>query len=200
MQPIQQPVPADVQAVRQVLHTFQEGYTRRDVQALPAFLDLFTSEPTLEVIGTGGVLPGDDEWPVGREAVRLLVESDWQHWGDLRLDVDGAWIFIKGEVAWLATNARVSMRLPEEPGYQSYLEYISSVLEKPGLTAQEKLLDILRGGTNTLYELKQGEDFVWALRFTAVLVRQEGYWLFHQVQFSYPTTRFPDVRLSPHPR
>jgi hypothetical protein len=196
-QPLLQPASAGVQTVRQVLQSFQDGYTRRDLDALPAFLDLFSSDPALEVVGTGGSLPGDDEWPIGRDAVRRLVENDWQSWGDLRLDVEGARIFVHGTAAWLATTATVYMHLPLDPGYQNFLGYIGSVLEKPDLTAHEKLLDILRGGTNTLYEFERGEDFTWALRFTAVLVLEGGQWRFHQLQFSYPTTRFPDVRLKP---
>ena len=54
---------------------------------------------------------------------------------------------------------------------------------------------ILRGGTNTVYELRRGEHFVWPLRFTAVVVRQADGWKFAQVNFSFPTVFFPDVRI-----
>ena len=56
---------------------------------------------------------------------------------------------------------------------------------------------------NRLY--RDCKQYVWPLRFTSVLVRRhhagngsaavnsDG-WLFHQIQFSFATTRFPDVR------
>jgi hypothetical protein len=62
--------------------------------------------------------------------------------------------------------------------------------------AEQKLLYVLRGGTNTLYELRRGEKFVWALRFTAVVVRSVEGWKFVQMNFSFPTIYVPDVRLA----
>ena len=79
--------------------------------------------------------------------------------------------------------------------YESYLQRIKAVIDAADLSAEAKLLDILRGGTNTLYELQRGEQFVWPFRFTAVLVRHGAEWLFQQMQFSFPTTRFPDERI-----
>ena len=38
-------------------------------------------------------------------------------------------------------------------------------------------------------------DFVWALRLTAVVVRDMDGWKFAQVNFSFPTIYFPDVRI-----
>jgi hypothetical protein len=60
--------------------------------------------------------------------------------------------------------------------------------------AEEKVHYILRGGTNTVYELRRGERFVWPLRLTAVVVRDGDAWRFAQLHFSFPTIYFPDVR------
>jgi len=54
----------------------------------------------------------------------------------------------------------------------------------------------LRGCINTLCELQRGETFVWPLRFSAVLINDDGAWRFIQMQFSFATTRFPDVRIN----
>ena len=126
---------------------------------------------------------------------RSLVKGDWEGWGDVRLDVAGAHIQVRGEVAWLATYATVSTTIGAADNFQSYLQRIKEVIDQTGPSAEEKLLDILRGGSNTLYELRRGEQFVWPLRFTAVLVRQADGWRFQQMQFSFPTTRFPDERI-----
>jgi hypothetical protein len=185
---------ADLQAVRQVLQQFQDGYTRRDPGLLEDFQGLCISDPELEVIGTGAVAPGDEEWCVGPEPAAELFRSDWEGWGDLTLDLVDARIHILGDVAWLATTGVVVMDLEPEETYQDYLNYILQIAEEEDLSPRKRLLEILRGGTNTLFEVERGERYVWPIRFTAVLVRREENWFFHQMSFSFATTRFPDVR------
>jgi hypothetical protein len=185
----------DIEQVRSVLQQFQDGYTQRDVTRLDEFMQLFTDDAGLEVIGTNGIKPGVDEWYVDKAGVRELVKGDWKFWGDLRLDVEGAHIQAHGAVAWLATPGTVSTTIRAEEDFQSYLQRIKDVIDQAGPSAEEKLLDILRGGTNTVYELRRGEQFVWPFRFTAVMLKQADDWRFQQMQFSFPTTRFPDERI-----
>ena len=180
------------QEIRSLLQSFQDGYTRRDVTQLDAFMELFT--PNAEVIGTNGVRPGEDEWYTNRDSARNLVEGDWNWWGDLSLDVDSASIQVLDNVGWIATTATVTKTMGAE-SYASFLESIKAYIETSSLPPEQKLRFILRGGTNTLYELGRGEKFVWALRFTAVVVREAGGWKFAQVNFSFPTIYYPDVRI-----
>ena len=178
--------------IRSLLQTFQDGYTRRDVNQVDSFMELFVAEA--EVIGTNGVRPSVDEWYMDRLSARELVEGDWQGWGDLRLDLDAMSIHSRGDVGWVAASATVTQIIGDE-NYSSYLEFVKKYIDRPDLSAEQKLLNILRGGTNTVYELRRGEKFVWVLRFTAVLVREENGWKFAQINFSFPTIYFPDVRL-----
>jgi ketosteroid isomerase-like protein len=178
--------------IRSLLQAFQEGYTRRDTSQVDAFMELFTTDA--EVIGTNGVKPGESEWYMDRISARELIEGDWRGWGDLRLDLDSMSIHSRGEVAWVAATATVTQIIGSE-NYASYLEFVKKFLDDSSLSAEQKLLYILRGGTNTVYELRRGEKFVWALRFTAVVVRETDGWKFAQMNFSFPTIYFPDVRL-----
>jgi hypothetical protein len=178
--------------IRQLLQAFQDGYTRRDVTQTDSFMELFTTDA--EVIGTNGVKPGLDEWYMDRASARELVEGDWQSWGDLRLDLDAMSVHQRGDVGWVAASATVTQTIGAE-NYASYLEFVRKFLDDSNLSAEQKLLYILRGGTNTLYELRRGEKFVWALRFTAVVVREPNGWKFAQMNFSFPTIYFPDMRL-----
>lgn len=178
--------------IRLLLQAFQDGYIRRDVSQADAFMELFTDDA--EVIGTNGVRPGMDEWYMDRASARELVAGDWEGWGDLRLDLDSMSIHDRGDVGWVAASATVTQIIGEE-NYASYLEFVKEYLDRPGVSAEQKLLYILRGGTNTVYELRRGEKFVWALRFTAVVVREATGWKFAQMNFSFPTVYFPDVRL-----
>ena len=180
------------QEIRSLLQTFQDGYTRRDITQLDAFMELFT--PNAEVIGTNGVKPGKDEWYTNRDSARNLVEGDWNWWGNLSLDVDSASIQVFDNVGCIAATATVTKTMGPE-SYASFLESIKTYIETSSLPAEQKLRFILRGGTNILYELGRGDKFVWALRFTAVVVRGVGGWKFAQVNFSFPTTTYPDVRI-----
>jgi ketosteroid isomerase-like protein len=178
--------------IRSLLQAFQDGYTRRDISQVDSFMELFTADA--EVIGTNGVKPGVDEWYMDRASARELVEGDWQGWGDLRLDLDSMSVHSHGDVGWVASSATVTQTIGSE-NYASYLEFVKKFLDDSTLSAEQKLLSILRGGTNTLYELRRGEKFVWALRFTAAVVREPNGWKFAQMSFSFPTIYFPDVRL-----
>lgn len=178
--------------IRSLLEAFQDGYTRRDMSQADSFMQLFTEDA--EVIGTNGVRPGVAEWYMDRTSARELVGGDWEGWGDLRLDLDSMSIHQRGDVGWVAAPATVTKMIGSE-NYASYLEFIKTFIDDTSLSAEQKLLHILRGGTNTLYELRRGEKFVWALRFTAVVVREGEDWKFAQMNFSFPTIYFPDVRL-----
>lgn len=184
----------DVTAVREVLQGFQDGYNHRDGARLDEIGVLFADDLAVEVIGTGGLELGDEEWPIGKEAALELVKNDWEGWGDLRLDVAGARIHSLGEAAWLATSGTVNMQLKQNEVYANYLSELQAIIADTEREARSRLLEVLRGSSNTLYEGEKGNQYVWPIRFTAVLVRREGVWLFHQMQFSFATTRFPDVR------
>jgi len=135
-----------------------------------------------------------DEWYMDRLSARDLVAGDWEGWGDLRLDLESMSIHSRGDAGWVAASATVTQTIGEE-NYAAYLEFIKKYLDRTDISAEQKLLNILRGGTNTVYELRRGEKFVWALRFTAVVVRETDGWKFAQMNFSFPTVYFPDVRV-----
>ena len=180
------------QEILNLLQTFQAGYTLRDLSKVDPFMDLFI--PEAEIIGTNGLKPGVDEWYLDRSAARELVHGDWEGWGDFRLDLGSASIHARGEVGWIAATATVTQTIGEE-NYASYLNFVKEYLDRPGISAEQKLHYILRGGTNTVYELRRGERFVWPLRFTAVVIRTDEGWKFAQMNFSFPTIYFPDVRI-----
>ena len=74
-------------AVRQVLQQFQDGYTARDVTKLGEFMNLFAPTDDIELIGIGAAKWGGNEWFQGRAAIHEIIESGWQYWGDVIIDV-----------------------------------------------------------------------------------------------------------------
>ena len=180
--------------VRDLLQRFQDGYRDRDVDKLDGFMELFVQSDEIEVIGTKGIRPGTEEWCRGVDAVRELIEDDWQGWGDVVYDVEGSHITVKGDVAWLATQATATMTIPIEHVHGGFLAQTRAVLEDEDLAPEAKMLEITRLGADLYFEMPLGETFVWPLRFTAVAVKRDNEWRFHQMQFSYSNTRLPDVR------
>jgi hypothetical protein len=86
------------------MRDFQDGYARRDLSAIGAFMQrLFPTDKHDLVLGTDA-----GEWIRGYEQIGNFIHGDWQHWGDVRLDVDDSMISAAGDVAWLATRGVVS--------------------------------------------------------------------------------------------
>lgn len=180
--------------VRLVLQTFQDGYTRRDVSRVAETMQLFDDSPETEIIGTNAMKIGKGEWCLGMEKARCLLESDWKDWGDVKINVDGARIFVYGDVAWLSAEMTTSEHLKSEDIYESMANSASKVLAEKTRDAKFRVLEAIRWMSNVNYELERGEDFVWPMRFTAVLINRDGKWLFTHMQFSYPCSSLPDER------
>ena len=160
--------PQSIQAVREVLRKFQEGYAQRNPDHLDAFMQLFTPDNDLEIVGTGAIRFGQDEWCLGPEMARELVDSDWRYWGDVRLDLENAHIHALGQVAWLATPGTVTMQMDTQESYRDYVDYVAEIARREDLLPQDKVMEIMRGSSNTIFEQSRGETFIWPFRFTAV--------------------------------
>ena len=183
--------------VRALLGKFQDGYTERDPANLDTCMELFGPDNELEVIGTNGIYPGQGEWCKGRAAVRKLIKADWESWGDVLFDLEAAQISAKGDVAWLATTGTVTDVITADYKYEGFVEFSKNVLENDEESAKAKMLDITRVGNQLISSLLLPETCVWPFRFTAVAVRTDDQWRFHQMQFSFATTGAADERIFP---
>ena len=186
---------AEVRVVRNTFRALQKAYAKHDIKSLDSLVsDLFPPDGEVTIIGTSGMLPMEHEWPVEVKGARALIEGDWRGWGSVYWDVHGARIKVVGEVAWLDATAFVEKDLSKEEVFANHLKYIQNMLEAK-VPDEEKVAEIARGASNVLMEVMKGPNFVWPMRFSAVLQRMEGRWVFRQMHFSFPTTRFPDERL-----
>ena len=70
----------------------------------------FSASKETLVLGTE---PG--EYIRGFGPIKKFIYNDWEHWGDVRLDVEAAVISGAGDVAWLATPGTVTMDGPAHP-------------------------------------------------------------------------------------
>jgi hypothetical protein len=176
--------------VRRVLEKFQEGYTRREVSEIDFYMEeLFSKAGDTLVVGTA-----DSEWCMGINDIKRLIESDWKYWGDLKLDVEGAVVSSYGEVAWLTTEGVVSSTSSADKMYGKYIEKVKDTLSQEA-AEKDKLIDILKSVSICLYENNLGNEVIRPIRFTAVLVKADGKWRFHNIHFSHATILPADVRI-----
>jgi hypothetical protein len=189
----------DSALIHELLNKLQMGYTHRGVSQIDEFMQMFIQDDSLEIIGTSASWNDRSEWCVGPAMARELFLSDWEYWGNLLLNLDSVKIQIHNDVSWISIPGQVEQDFNRKDQYENYLEFVKSYLEKE-IDPEEKILRIQLGCANTFYELQRGEHFTWPIVLTAVLVKQSGRWLFQQMRFGFPTTRFPDERVQPFTR
>ena len=172
--------------VRATLQRFQDGYTARDVARIEAFMRLFASEEDIELIGIGAARRSANEWFVGPAAIRDIVEGDWTYWGNVELDVPGAQIHVRGEVAWLSTTGAVIQTQAFDRALPQYLQQMKTILEDDSLDPDTQLMEATHFGMRRLRERSKGQDHAWPFTFVAVLIHSDGAWRFHTIHWSMP--------------
>ena len=177
-----------VAEVRQVLQQFQDGYSKRDVANLDAFMKLFVPGEEAELIGIGASARNENEWFQGSERIREIVESDWLYWGDVKLEIENARITVNGDVAWLSTVGAIlqtdHIHSDEVTGFT--LKQMEEMLVDERLSSREKLVEVTHFGVRRWREREKPVGYEWPFVLTAVLVRQESQWRFHTIHWSMP--------------
>ena len=173
-------------AVRNALQQFQDGYTERDVNNLDTFMQLFAPQDDIEMLGIGASVRDGYEWFQGVNAIREIIESDWTHWGDIALDVAGAKITTRHDVAWLSTTGALTQTDTFEKALPFYLKQMQEMLESEDDESADKLMEATHFGLRRLRDRHKGVGYQWALVLTAVLINTEAGWKFHTLHWSMP--------------
>ncbi|MCM0650263.1 nuclear transport factor 2 family protein [Clostridium swellfunianum] len=178
--------------IKKVLSEFQEGYTKRDLSKVENFVEeLFIAREDICVLGTG-----TGELFLGTEQVKTLIKNDWEFWGDVSLDLENVHVDSKNEVAWFATTGNVKYSFQDTPErYDSYLNFIKDKTKEAELTPKQKITFInwvlALAYHQRFYEQR---EYLWPLRVSGVLLKDNGKWKFSHMQFSIPKANFPDER------
>jgi len=182
--------------VRKALQRLQDGYLRKSPDSLDYLVsEIFPSDGNVTIIGSSGLLPKDREWPQEADGAKRLLVDDWRSWGDVYFNVPSAKIWVWGEVAWLESNGFVEKTMTHDQVCENHLKYVRALMDGD-LSSEEKVAEIARGASNVVMEMIRGERYVWPMRFSAVLQVEGKRWVFRHMHFSFPTTRFPDERLT----
>lgn len=172
--------------VRKVLQQFQNGYKNRDLEKLDEFVSLFVQTEDIELIGIGASERGGYEWFEGRDKVREIVQSDWEYWGDVEIDVTGAKISTNGETAWITATGTLEQTGTFDKALPQYLDQMKEIIEDESKDADERLLEASHFGVRRLRERLKGAGTKWKFVISAVLIREKGQWRFHTIHWSMP--------------
>ena len=175
-----------IEALRAVLQRFQDGYIARDITKVDGFMTLFAPDEDIELIGVGAAKRAATEWFVGPAAIRDIVEGDWTYWGDVKLDVAGAQIHARGEVAWLSTTGALVQTQDYDKALPQYLQQMKKLLENEEFDADTQLMEATHFGMRRLHERSKGLGYAWPFTFVAVLIRTGEAWRFHTIHWSMP--------------
>lgn len=175
-----------IEAVRAVLQRFQAGYIARDASKLDEFMTLFAPDEDIELIGIGAAKRAATEWFIGSAAIRDIVEGDWTYWGNVELDVSGAQIHVRGEVAWLSTTGAVVQTQAFDKALPQYLQQMKAILENGDFDPDTQLAEATHFGMRRLRERIKGIGHAWPFTFVAVLINCDGAWRFHTIHWSMP--------------
>jgi hypothetical protein len=172
--------------VRMLLQAFQAGYSARDLNKVDEFMDLFHSSDRIELIGISAAERGGREWFVGRKAVREIILSDWEFWGEVNFDIGDAQINIKDQVAWVTMTGKLIQTGTHEAAMSQYLDQMKALLRGDSEDPEEDMLEAVHFGIRRLWERAKGPGFAWPFVLTAVLLKEDGVWRFHTIHWSMP--------------
>lgn len=180
----------DTEQVRKVLEVFQEGYTKRDVAYVEEYLKkVFLGDEQQIVIGTDA-----GELCFGIDRIRGIVTSDWKYWGDFSMNVEEAHIAVNGETAYFSTKA-ILKRLVTKEQILNWISGISNyTLSKEEKPIKHRLMEVLCTVIDLLSDGENEGLCILPMRFSGVLVKQDGRWLIHHAQYSDYVDKYPGTR------
>ncbi len=178
--------------LKQVLQKFNDGYVRRDVDRLDAFMEeLFINSPTTVILGTS-----EGELCLGLEQAKNLIKNDWMYWNDFRVDPEKALFHQVGDAFWFAVVASVKYVFKtDEATNERLLHFPKNQLEAAEKGPLEALTTLSWGLAHYLFPREEAERaYLWPVRLTGVLREDQGRWKFEYIQFCLPSASSPDQR------
>jgi hypothetical protein len=173
-----------ISEVRSTLQEFQDGYTARDTKNLDEFMQLFVQDESIEMIGVGASKREANEWFEGLARIREIIESDWTYWGDVKFDVEGAKITVRGDTAWLSTTGTITTTKAFDTAIEFHVNDMKAIFDREELSADQKLMEATHYGIRRLYERSKGLGHSWAFTFTATFIKDAEQWRFHTIHWS----------------
>lgn len=188
-----------IQIKRQIaekLSKLQEGYVLRDTELVEDYAKELFRDQNIVILGTS-----ETEWCLGYDEAKELLSSDWMYWGDAAFDCSEFKLSTNGEAAWFTTHGTVSYSFEDnDEKFERYLGFVKSYLEdrdKEGKGSTKESFSFINWMLAMAFNARKTgvRKYMWPLRLSGVLAKENEKWQFEQLHFSLPvTSRFPDVR------
>jgi len=175
--------------VRAALAGLQDAYRRRDLAALDDYLETYVPGDEAEMLGTEAAHPADFDWGRGRAGVRAITEWDWRYWYEVELDVAGARVTVRGDVAWVTAAGVLVQSERSRAGLRCWVEEtalggVRAALADESRPLEQRLADGASGAAARLREIEAPAGHRRPFTFSAVLVRDDARWRFHTTHWS----------------
>ena len=175
-----------ISEVKEVLEKFQELYSKKDISSVDEYVNNgFSLKDGLVVLGNGM-----NQWCLNTEDIKTIIKAhlsnENNYWKEINFKFDEAKIFANENTAWVVSIGNIKNTISEEKQIQDTIEKVKEILggeEKSNTNA----LDAARKIANIIRNIEQGEIYLWPLRFTSVLIKENDTWKFHQMQFTFDT-------------
>lgn len=182
--------------IRAVLKEYQVGYTNRNLNTIDEYMkELFLNDDNIITVGTSST-----EWCFGLEEVKGLIESDWNYWAALTVDIENSKINSKGNTAWFLADC--SIKWPSGEDLDEWCDdLISDYFALDGQYvnySKMTKLAMINLKLALLVKLSQsntGEARPLPVRLSGGLIKTEGKWLINRLQFSTPMSSYPEWRI-----
>lgn len=182
-------------SIKNKLSEFQYGYIAKDLTGVDAFIQKMFGKKSdnAQIIGTDSRGPMTPEWCNGAIGIREIIVSDWEGWGDLRIDISGATIHvdIDGKFSWVGMAGTLKSKYDSADVYLEGLKNIKTILSEEKLSPKLKLLKIEEDMGAKLFGAERGDEYVWPVKISAVLKNENNEWFFKQIHFSFPANIYP---------
>lgn len=188
--------------IKKLLTQFQAAYTQRNTETVDEFIiESFGPGAEATIIGTG-----NNELCFDYTGIKKLFVGDWQHWGDLKLELDKSIIRLHGDSAWVHCPATVKYTFSDDPQTdERFVAMVKEFFDGKSIDSQKatkvKLAEINWMLAHYLHprEPKANRVYYWQLRVYFVMILCKSLWSIKHIQFSFPKNSiFADARICPN--
>lgn len=180
-----------IKEVKKVLKDFQELYKNKDISKVDNYVDEeFSSREGLAVLGSSM-----GQWCFNTDDIKTLIKShvanENKYWKDVNFKFEGAKIFADENVAWVVSMGVIRNTITEDEYIENTIKKVKELLDRE----DRSKVDALKAASqmaNTLRQIEKGENYIWPVRFTCVLIKENQTWKFHQMQFSFDSESWPN--------
>ncbi len=182
----------DRQTIVDTMNLFKNYYFERNTSKILEFYkNHFVDDETTYIVGTGY-----QERARGPNQIQQLIQSDWEYWGTLDLNLETLKIIeVAKDVASIIIEGQIISTLEEEKFFSNIIIGMKEHLESD-LNAISKAMRISGLMDFYLNELDKGKEVISPIHLSGTIVKDLECWKFRFLQFSFDTALSPpDIRL-----